>query len=351
MSPPTIPASRVMEETANGLFFIVGCGRSGTTLLQVMLDSHSEIALPNETHFFCVLHRRNHQRIGSLETPGSFEKALDLALSYEHIEPIGLDRERVRELAATRPPSWEALFLALMAAFRELRGVTRVGEKTPAHVLYLQRLYREYPHARFIHVIRDPRGVIASYLKAPFYRKFQGNPYHAINSWRSAIDIHFAAQEGLDPARYTSVRYEDLVESPRSELQRLSGFLGIPFEERMLEFHTRSNSGFLQGETHKLGTLKPVYRESTELWHKDLSPKMLELIEGALGTRMKALGYGIEARPGNWKSRVQMGLLFLEYKTRVRVRRVLEFLGLLKGMDLGGIAEPPPQDSLTSSSP
>lgn len=335
---------RPLEATANGLFFIVGCGRSGTTLLQVMLDSHPRLALPNETHFFSDFYRLN-RHMGDLSARDKYEQALDSVLKTEHFAPMGLDRQRVLELSQERSLSWQTLFLALLTAIREERGAPMIGEKTPAHISHLWSLYEWYPSARFIHLVRDPRAVVSSYLKAPFYRQFGKNLFHALNAWRTALNIHFDATPRIDPKRYMALRYEDLVRQPEIELRRITEFLQIDFDPRMLEFHKREKTGFLAGESHKLGTLKPVYQDSTEKWRKDLTPKQLALVESALGPLMEKMGYLESHTPQSPLQRLHMAQLFVRYKVRLRLRRLAKMLRLLPEEDLGEIAQAVTKDS------
>ncbi|CAN5526737.1 hypothetical protein BH11ARM1_BH11ARM1_18380 [soil metagenome] len=338
MQTDTSPSAQAMQSTENGLFFIVGCGRSGTTLLQVMLDSHSDIALPNETHFYSVFFRRKKGKYGQMDSPELLESALDEVMQIDHFRAFGVEKAQVLAYAQSQKPSWETLFLALMTAFRVSRNVQKVGKKTPSHLGYLWDLYTKFPDAKFIHVIRDPRAVLLSYLKAPFYKNFGKNPFHAMNAWRNAADIHFDAVGRIDPKRYTTVRYEDLVSKPKEELERLCGFLEVPFQESMLEYHKRSYSGFLEAETHKLGTLQPVYTGSLDKWKEQLSPQNIELLEAFAGDRMTKLGYEITAKPTP-KLNAQLKFLFLSYKTRVRFRRLKQMVGLAPVSDLGGVAE------------
>ena len=99
--------SDLLEEIEKGLFFIVGSGRSGTTLLQVMLANHPEITLPNETGFYSLIRRKNLRRLGELTTPKQFEEGFEVALDHWRLRELDLDRDRVRELCKSRAPSWE----------------------------------------------------------------------------------------------------------------------------------------------------------------------------------------------------------------------------------------------------
>jgi hypothetical protein len=331
-----------LQVSRKGLFFVIGCGRSGTTLLQVMLDSHSEVVMPNETHFYSSFTREIRNVAVTSE---NLEESVDKMLDFEHIRPMNLDRDEVIRLARAGDPGWDVIFLAILTAFRQQRGGRRVGEKTPAHYQALWHLYDAFPEARFINLIRDPRAVVDSFMKAPFYRNFGKNPMHAIHSWRMAIDQHQIASSRADSRRYTSVRYEDLVERPREELTRICQFLDLPFEESMLEFHHREHSGFLSGESHKQGTFKPVYTDSTVKWRKSLLPAQVGIIEGILGSRMEALGYKLDSTARPVLARVQEKALFIAYKARMRARKAMQMVGILKRSDLGGIAAAASQEN------
>lgn len=341
--PQLIKLTGELEVSEKGLFFIIGCGRSGTTLLQVMLDSHPEIVMPNETHFFSSFSKGIRNRHPLIKTPADVQAAVDDMLAFEHIRPMNLDRARVLELAAEGAPGWDTIFLAILTAFREQRGGHRVGEKTPAHYLSFWHLYEAFPDAKFICLIRDPRAVVLSFMRASFYRNFGKNPMHAIQSWRLAVDHHAAAEARADPARYVSVRYEDLVHQPEEELRRLSAFLGIEFDPSMLAFHAREFSGFLAGESHKLGTLKPVYKDSTGKWREELSPSQVQLIESVLSSRMQRLGYALETSPRATDG-IRSAMLYAAYKGRNWARKAMQRAGLAKRSDLGGLAETTPDN-------
>lgn len=338
----TLSAPDELKLSEQGLFFVIGCGRSGTTLLQVMLDSHSDIVMPNETHFYSTFSRDIRNKT---VTAQNLDSSVDEMLNFEHIRPMKLDRAQVLEFARHGAPSWDTIFLAILTTFRLQRGGKRVGEKTPAHYLALWDLYEAFPDAKFINLIRDPRGVVDSFMKAPFYKNFGKNPMHAIHSWRMAINRHKEAASKADPKRYISVRYEDLVEQPEFELKRLTSFLGVEFEPTMMDFHNRDYSGFLAGESHKMGTFKPVYKDSTEKWRKSLSNKQVSLIEGILEGKMKELGYKLDTTPQPLMTKLNEKMLFAAYKGRMRARKLLQLAGIGKRGDLGGIAETSSDDN------
>jgi hypothetical protein len=281
------PVADPLASIARHLFFIVGCGRSGTTLLQVMLGNHPEITLPNETGFYSLLHRCNARRLGELASPRDFRRAFELAMDFWRVRELGLDRERVWQLCQGGPSSWETLFLAILATLAERRGALRVGEKSPGHFQHLGRLSERFPEARFIHLIRDPRAVACSY-----YRTFGIRAIGAkCKRWKDAIAQHrrFA---GVLGARYLALRYEDLVREPEPSLRAVCAFLGCEFSPQMLAHHERDYLGFAAHQMHHMAnTLKPVFTSSLDKWRHELAPEQIALIEHVLGEEMEALGY------------------------------------------------------------
>jgi len=291
-----VEAADPLADLARGLFFIVGCGRSGTTLLQVMLGNHPEITLPNETGFYSLLWRRNRRRLGELANARDFRRGFEHCMDFWRVRELELDRERVWQLCQGQPTSWETLFLALLAALAERRGATRVGEKSPGHFQHLTLLAERFPEARFIHLIRDPRAVACSY-----YRTFGIKAIGAkCRRWREAIEQHRLHSAALG-ARYAAVRYEDLVRAPEPTLRALCAFLGCEFSPDMLAHHERQHLGFAAHQMHHMAnTLKPVFTSSLDKWRSELDPGQIALVEHVLGDDMRELGYELTGARGSY---------------------------------------------------
>jgi hypothetical protein len=285
--PSAVDRADPLAGIGRNLFFIVGCGRSGTTLLQVMLGNHPEITLPNETGFYSLLRRRNQRTLGELETPAKFRRGYEVAMDFWRVRELELDRERVWELCQGRTPSWETLFLAILAALAERRGAVRVGEKSPGHFQYLALLSERYPEARFIHLIRDPRAVACSYFRTFGIRDIGAK----CKRWQLAIAEHdrFAGPLGR---RYMALRYEDLVREPERTLREVCSFLGCGFAPEMLAYHERDHLGFAKHQMHHMAnTLRPVFTSSLDKWRSELARDQIALVEHVLGDEMERLGY------------------------------------------------------------
>ena len=131
-----------------------------------------------------------------------------------------------------------------MAAFFELvaarRGKRRWAEKTPLNVRHLAWIFRHFPNARFIHVLRDGRDVVCSLRSHPV-RRFVDGAWASVPQNRSVASCIrqwlTLTGEGMrwraDP-RYLEVRYEDLVQDPEATMRRVMAFVGEPFDEAWL---------------------------------------------------------------------------------------------------------------------
>lgn len=277
------------DPLAEGLFFIVGTGRSGTTLLQAMLASHSRLDIPPETKFF-QRHDPIEPRFGGDPLPAKrFDTWLEDYFASPDWADLGLERGEVEPLMRASDRGAASLFLALMRAWQARCGKPRLGEKSPLHCKCVRRIAQVFPGARFIHIYRDPRDVVASMRTmewtAPSVRD------HARN-WRKILDEHRRLCHEMPPQRYTGVRFETLVERPEEELRRLCDFLGEAFEAPMLRYHEREQRGFHERESAWKGqTRRPLSDASIGRYRSDLTPRQVALVERLAGPTMVKLGY------------------------------------------------------------
>lgn len=273
--------------TREGLFFIVGCGRSGTTLLQSMLLSHPRITIPPETKFYSMI-RDTHRGV-NLSTDRGFRTATKITWTTLNSRGIGFDRERFEALAAEADRTWPGIFTAVLAAYADTRGADRVGEKSPVHTHYAHEIMEDFPEAKFVHVLRDPRAVVLSRMKAGFGTRLIGPN---IVRWRRAVEMHDRIADRLGPERYHVLRYEDFVRDRETSLRTLCGFLGIEFVPEMLEHQDRDDRGWSDRSKDWLqNTLKPVFTSSIDAWKQDMKRSHIAMIEASLGDRIEQMGY------------------------------------------------------------
>lgn len=209
--------------------FVVGCGRSGTTLLATMLDSHPDLAMPGESGFLLDACRRVWRPRGE----PSAEEFVARLRSFSRFRAWGLDEEAlIGWLVAHRPADLADAMRLTYLAYADRNGKTRFGDKTPDHVLVLDRLAPLFPEAVFIHLIRDGRDVALSLLQMPWGPTTVED---AAAFWRLRVEAGRRMGDRLGPGRYLEVRYDDLVADPAATLRRVTGLVNLPFDPGMLD--------------------------------------------------------------------------------------------------------------------
>lgn len=287
-SPDKTLLVRRLEQIGSQLFFIVGCGRSGTTLLQAMLLCNEDIVIPPETKFFTGLAGPDWQA-GQTIGERQYHRIAMRVWRDQRRRRVETDRDRFLALAQAAPRTWEGLFTALLAAYADGQGASRVGEKSPVHTHVVGELMVAYPRAKFVHIVRDPRAVIMSRMVADFGTHMIGPN---IQRWRRAIEMHRDYADRLGPDRYYMLRYEDLVTDPEQPLRAVCDHLGIPFVPDMLQPHKRRRSGVTDPSSSVMAnTFKPISTSSIDRWRRDMKPAHVAMTEYALRDEMSLMNY------------------------------------------------------------
>ncbi|MGH2952033.1 MAG: sulfotransferase family protein, partial [Solirubrobacterales bacterium] len=136
--------------------FVVGVGRSGTTLLRLMLDAHPRLAIPPETHFLPELIAQARQRVPA-------DELVSEIVAARNWDDFGLDAGALRGRVAALDDARAAPVLrAFYSLYAERQGKQRWGDKTPIYVKRMRLISAVLPEARFVHLIRDGRDVALS---------------------------------------------------------------------------------------------------------------------------------------------------------------------------------------------
>jgi Sulfotransferase family len=276
--------------------FVVGSGRSGTTLLQLMLNAHPRIAVAGELGYFDqILQLR--RLIPDLSGPEQVDRLFELLPrtgSFKFLSEVeAIFPEAQRKLKADPNPSYEKLYRYILESYAMAHGARRFGEKTPENIRHLDHLISIFPNCRVIHIVRDPRANIASRIKVPIWSNDVAT--HAIK-WK--IDILYGQIFLLSNchAGKTSleVRYEDLVADPEPCLRKICNFIGEAYDGSMLEYY-KSSEHFIKNAPWQEGTYKPVYSSSVQKWRCELTESQIYLIEWITGRQLEHYGYSRSA--------------------------------------------------------
>lgn len=225
----------------NRLIFVGGAPRSGTTLVQNMLDSHPDICGgPEFLHVpeFINLRRNLHRSISIGH--------IDLFCSYDDV-----DRHII------------ALIENLLLPLADKQGCEFLSEKTPENVLVFSDLIELFPDAHFIHVIRDPRAIISSMQQVGRRAKDKGfkPPAFSANISASIAYVRKCFDAGLNasknaPDKVLTVVYERLVKYPEREIKKICNFLGVEWTKQMM----------YPGNKKHLGE-NAITTNSNEIWY------------------------------------------------------------------------------------
>jgi hypothetical protein len=271
--------------------FIVGSGRSGNTLLRAILVSHPRIAIPPESYViprviwnFQLGSWRNWTWIVEMVT-----SAFGRHPGFENWD-IDLEPARSRSVAlAGRDRTLDRILDCIYGHYSSawFPEADLWGDKTPMNTFYLPWIDAVFPTARYLHMIRDGRDVVASYVNAGLQADIQT----ACDRWNASIQLATGFGR-TNPERYMEVRYEGLVTEMATTVGRVCEFLSIEPDDRMLE-HTRvaRRLGDVAKFAHHSNVLKPVTRESMGRWEREFDQERAALVSRKLEKNLRLLGY------------------------------------------------------------
>ncbi len=222
--------------------FIVGMPRSGTTLVEQILASHSKVFGAGELNDmkFIAANTRQLSRF---------------KVDYPNTIP-GLQNTDYAALAAE--------YLKRIQALVEDENVNRIVDKHPLNFQFIGLIFSMFPNAKIIHTVRNP---LDTCLSCYFQNFTKGQDYsfdlRALGNFYNDYRRLMEHWETIYPGRIITVKYEDVLSGQENETRRLLGFMGLEFEQQCLDFHQTerkvSTASFLQ-------VRKPLYRTSEKRW-------------------------------------------------------------------------------------
>jgi hypothetical protein len=282
--------------TSDRPIFVVGCPRSGTTMLSLMIHAHPRLAMPPESRFLIKTWRKR-EKYGDLSTP---EKRMALAKSCvrtgSKVRDLGLDPDETLQAILAAPPTIGSAFGTVFKLFAEKHGAARWGDKRPAYYQEVDVLLRLFPDAQIVHIVRDGRANVASLKKMPWW------PYDSIGSMAAWSQAEFCSQRNqrrLPKDVFHVIRYESLVADPEPVLRELCAFLEEDFHPAMLA-PSEVRDVVPEKKTWHVALNQSVNTDRVESWRKGLEPWELGLMETVLRRKLQRWDYrlsGDGARP------------------------------------------------------
>jgi Sulfotransferase family len=270
--------------------FIVGYKRSGTTLLRLMLSAHPRISISPEGAYIYRLRSKLgsygdlsdprhlkalHQDLVPLLETERFLSVPSFDQLLDWVEQFGLDLRSIITFYGT----WQA----------RIEGKERLawwGDNAPYHVHHIPFFNHLFPASKVIFMIRDPRDAYASSKAALGY-----DLRTAVGEWEKALLDGALAESYLGPTRVRQLKYEDLVTAPRARLQALCAFLGVEYEEAMLNYHHSDAAKAVAQLNHHKNLLSPVFASSVRRYRQVLTREEIAAVQDRLYSPMTCLGY------------------------------------------------------------
>ena len=281
--------------SAPGEIFVVGSPRSGTTLMAGLLNMFDEVCVTRETGFVPLLYQED---IESLDTwdDRRLRRSIEEVNTYLAMEdwPQLASVAGVRRYWADSGDTGYAGFIRYVWSLGcdEADQVRFVGDQTPGYVLALPLLERLFPQARYVHVVRDPRDVVASILPLKFGAKSVGV---AAADWNECVGAWWAAERRIPPDRRLEVRYEDLVRSPQRTVELLAEFLDVPApadassgKSRPLDTHDVASRS-----AHHARLREPIDDRRVGRYRQELTVDEQSIVEAVTYTGLVTYGYEV----------------------------------------------------------
>ena len=267
------------------LIFLGGSPRSGTTLVQNMLDSHPDVVGGPE-----FLHLPDIAELYSKLNISVGKGWIDLFCDAESL------RREIRELV-----------MRFLLPLADAQGARYLSEKTPENVLAFPLLAELFPESKFLFVVRDPRATVASQLAVGERARSKGEqPAHfttdvmsSARYVRACLSKGFRAVKEAPDRVYTLV-YERLVQEPEAQARQLCEFLGLPWADELLRPGEKQHLGeaAITSASNNIWYDKDTYYSnpntaSLEKWRSQLSPAQQLIVNREFHNNadLKALGY------------------------------------------------------------
>lgn len=263
--------------------FIVGCPRSGTTLLRDLLRSHPNLTFPPESQFI----PRYYRAYGN---PSSNADAISLGKIILNTRSVRTWEIGLKPEAFADCRTFQQVLCLLFEAWLRRENKARWGDKTPQYVAEIPLLLTLFPSAQILHIIRDGRDVAVSVRKVAF----EGNLYMAASRWKTSVRAGREAGAALGPKSYLEIRYEDLLARPEQVMRSVCCFLREPYSSAVLTpclplTHELSGAPWINEK--RISSDRIIHTSNTGKWQIELSPFEQVVFNSVAGDLLHELGY------------------------------------------------------------
>lgn len=294
----------------NKLFFIVGRGRSGTSLLVTMLNQHPLIAIPPEAMFVMILYNKfaKYKRMSNKR----------ICTFYEHLwiekcmNRWKMDKEELKKdlLEMAENASFSDLCRLVYYHYGKAHNKTEnvvIGDKNPHYSYFIKELNELFPEAKYIYVTRDYRDNILSFKNVSFDLNLTTLLAYRWKYYNETV----LKLKSICPEKFLTLKYEQLLTDPKKQLEDICHFLEIDFCEDMLEYYKNKSDKAPEfvAEYHQ-NLKKPIIRKNFDLWKKRMKEEDIIKADLICQNTGKKLGY----EPAHKKGKILFFLMTIAGK-------------------------------------
>lgn len=269
----------------NKPIFIMGCQRSGTTLLSQLLTNHSELAIYHESFFYHILFNEL-KYYGNLDRPRNFRrlvsdatKVIRAKATMEGNAEIMYTPDANQIMESISGNHFENVLAEVFEQYALTCGKRRGGDKTPENYQFINEIQTGFPNSPILYLIRDPRDTVLSCVQV-----FDISIEKGARLWNDSFDMFARASKPVH-----LVQYEKLVEDPKTILKEICRYIGEEYDPGMFSFHEKLPAEYAQFE--KKGLLgKPISSASVGKF-RNMPEEDIRNIEAWCEEGMRAMGY------------------------------------------------------------
>jgi len=272
-------------------FFIIGAGRSGTTLLRRMLVASKQVHIPPETYVLAQV-IEHYKRNAYQDWQDLVRDCMALFEMHPEFDTFQISLRPLLPQLRALPEHERSLAKMLDMFYRyhgEQTGMTseRWGDKTPINTFALDAIVSVFPKARFIHLLRDGVDVVHSFVSTGLI----SDVGLAATRWRDSVQLAYDFSR-KHPTACLEVRYEALICDAKQEMKRICAFLDLPYNEAAVEqLEHVTDMGDMQAYTHYKHANQPISSQYLGKGRKALSAQELADIGVVLNDTLQAMGY------------------------------------------------------------
>ncbi|MBL7784732.1 MAG: sulfotransferase [Chitinophagales bacterium] len=319
------------------MHFIIGYGRSGTTLLNNVLNAHPNVLATPENRFMLFFNQYFAPKTQLSRADIDF--FCDNAFKIRDKAPTDfrtwlVNQERLRQSLYDQLPNlhyidlYKITYLHNFLALQK-NDIRTIIDKNPSYTLFTDDLLQLFPNAKFVLMVRDYRDNMLSHLRHQMDAVV--NPWFVGHLWRNfnARILHLQQQH---PNRVRLLRYEDLIADFEGQVQQICQFLGIEFLPEMLQYQNSfaQNLGKVKAAIEQYdpeilqamheNVAKPINKSNVQTWKTKMSYEQQQIADYICGDLGEKFGYSRATTLNNWQQKLHFLANNQYYKTLAQLQ-------------------------------